>query len=100
MAVREHGKTVHLDDRPNWPVARLCSGRFIMTSHRQGRILDDGRLRRRSCAMHRNTALIAGIAAILLLAAGCGNSGGHGTAPGGGADAESGTGGGTASGGH
>jgi hypothetical protein len=50
--------------------------------------------------MHRNTALIAGIAAILLLAAGCGNSGGHGTAPGGGADAESGTGGGTASGGH
>jgi len=50
--------------------------------------------------MHRNTALIAGIAAILLLAAGCGSSGGHGTAPGGGADAEPGTGGGTASGGH
>lgn len=50
--------------------------------------------------MRKETALVAGIASILLLAAGCGSSGGHGTAPSSGTDAASGAGGGAGSGGH
>jgi hypothetical protein len=49
--------------------------------------------------MRRSAALLTGIAGILLLAAGCGGSGGHDGAPGGSADAAPGAGGGAGGGG-